>query len=115
MALSDLQGVTPASLNGMTKAAIIASILEGQTTTEVVRTPAPNGDNGTLVETTKNFASGAVIGSRETSWNYYVAGEVNEVLVIEKGAAGKETKRRTIKHYKDGRQPTLLKVAKEMI
>ena len=105
MALSDLQGKTPAELNAMTKANIIASILEGQTTSDVVRTATAKGDNSTLVEATRDLATGTVIGSRETSWTYYATGDVNEIVVVEKDAAAKEMSRRTVKHYKDGRQP----------
>ena len=105
MALSDLQGKTSTQLNAMTKATIIATILEGQTTTEIARTATTKGDNKTLVETTRDLGTGAVVGSKETSWSYYATGEVNEIVVVEKDAAAKEMSRRTVKHYKDGRQP----------
>jgi len=61
------------------------------------------------LETERDIETGAVLGSRLITWTYYETGEVDEIATIAMDAAGKETSRRIIKHYTDGRQPESIK------
>ena len=51
---------------------------------------------------------GDKLGGRRATWSYYETGEVDEITIVELDASGAETSRRTIKHFKDGRQPVVV-------
>lgn len=101
----DLTAKSAAQLNAMTKAQIVAAILDGTTMTETTRKPAANGDNGEQTEITRDAATGKTLGKRATTWSYYKSGEVDEITVQTYDAADKPTGGYVVKHFTDGRQP----------
>lgn len=50
-------------------------------------------------------ALGKKIGSQRAEWIYYGTGEVDIIIIIDRDANDTEVKRRTIKHFLDGKQP----------
>jgi hypothetical protein len=59
-------------------------------------------------ETVRDVETGAVVSGRRITWTYYKTGEVDTITIVETDAVGKETSRKIIKHYIDGRQPEVL-------
>jgi len=49
-------------------------------------------------------------GGRDITWTYYPTGEVDAITIEELDARGVVTAKRTIKHFKDGRQPITTEV-----
>ena len=62
------------------------------------------------VETERDLLSGDVLGSVVTTHSYYKTGEIQDIVVSERDAKDAETARRTIKHFADGKQPTVTAV-----
>jgi len=96
-------------LANMTKKQIIALIWSVAAPEDIVTTDAPtvvNGPHGPL-SSLQVFrdALGAKTGSRWATWSYYPAGPVDMITLEDLDAADVVTRRRTIKHYADGRQP----------
>ena len=102
----DLTQLTPAELDKLTKAELIAAILEDLTYSDVNLAKDKFGNNVELTETMKD-AYGVVVGGKTVRWTYYgdgSTGEVNEIITED----GKEIA--TVKHTLDGKQPTLKRV-----
>ena len=59
------------------------------------------------VETERDLLTGDVLGSVVTTHTYYKTGEIEDIVVSERDAKDAETARRTIKHFADGKQPTV--------
>lgn len=117
--MGELTMKTLTELNAMTKAQLIASIVEGVTETIPVATRLPDGRLLKIEETTKD-AYGVVKGRRKIDWTYYESESgkpVDEITTVEHDGLGKETNRIVIKHFTDGRQPVvgLLKVGQGQI
>ena len=98
--------LTLAELNKMTKANIIAAILEDQTYSDVNLVKDEHGNNVKMTEVVRN-AYGVVVGGKTVRWTYYdpKEGTVNEIITND----GKVED--TVKHTLDGKQPTLKRVA----
>lgn len=106
MNASDLQAMTPAQLQALTKAQIIAAILDGITDTALTR--AEDGPHGQLkrVDANRERLTGKVTGRSTTTWSYYpTSGCVDEITTVEANDKGKEISRRVVKHFTDGKQP----------
>jgi hypothetical protein len=90
----------------MTKADIIAAILEGVTRH---RREMEHDDQGNAVrmEETITDAYGELLGTRQGVWTYYNTGEVNVITMQEFDADHKLTGGYAVKHFRDGRQPIL--------
>lgn len=101
---------TLTELNAMTKAQLIASIVEGVTETIPVATRLEDGRLLSIEETTKD-AYGVVLGSRKMDYTYYEDHPdkpVDEIMTKQFDAQGTETKRWKVKHFTDGSQPVLV-------
>ena len=60
-------------------------------------------ESTTLVDTETNLR----VNKRETTWTYYATGEVNLITIKQYDANNALLHTKAIKHYKDGRQPTV--------
>jgi len=60
-------------------------------------------------ETVRDVETDAVISTKTIAWTYYKTGEVDTITIAEMNADGKETGKKVIKHYTDGRQPEVKK------
>ena len=89
-----------AELQAMTKAQLIAKLLEGQTEEKVTTEYYKNGEQKRQVRQVCDVASGKLLSTREATWTYYKAGPVDTITLTEGG------KVKTIKHFTDGRQPS---------
>ena len=102
----DLTQLTPTELDKLTKAGLIAAIVEGQridTSLPIERDKYGNAIR--QLQRTKD-AYGKVIEEKVIRWTYYgdgSTGEVNEIITED----AKE--RVTVKHTLDGAQPTLVR------
>lgn len=113
--LEELQGMTKGDIVGS-----IASQLGPMTKREIMEyllgidsyidrpsiTYAPDGQIASRVVITCNVL-GERIRNDETIYSYYPTGEIDTITIIEHDAEDNEIDRRTIKHYLDGRQPTV--------
>ena len=111
MTIADLETATQSlqDWDKLTKAKLKELCYQGETTTERTMTrDDKTGDNGVLTEVCRDLLTNAVVSRRVTRWTYFPTGEIDEIAVTEFDAQGKETKRPTIKHYRDGRQPELV-------
>ena len=50
----------------------------------------------------------AKLGGRVTMRDFYDAGEVNRIIISERDAGNNEIGKRTIKHFRNGRQPVMV-------
>ena len=66
-----------------------------------------DGQIASQSETVRDVETGVIIATKTIAWTYYKTGEVDTITVAETNADGKETGRKAIKHYTDGRQPEL--------
>ena len=69
------------------------------------RTYRKDGQIERQADAVRDVETGALISTRVITWSYYDTGEVDEITTIETDAKGKETLRRTVKHFLDGTQP----------
>lgn len=60
-------------------------------------------ESTTLVDAETNLQ----VSRRETTWTYYATGEVNVITNKTYDGANNLLRAKAIKHYKDGRQPTV--------
>ena len=67
-----------------------------------------DGQVESRIEVERDVETGARVGGRVTTWTYFPTGEVDTITISERNAADKETAKRVIKHFTDGRQPTVI-------
>lgn len=96
--MTDLTTLSPAQLDKMLKADIIAEILDGVTRSSRTFEHDAKGNVIGIEDTTTN-AYGKLLGIRIVEWTYYPGGEVDEITTTD----AKEWI--VVKHYTDGRQP----------
>ena len=102
MTIEDLTTLSPAQLNKMLKADIIAEILDGVTRSSATLDQDDKG-NAVRMEETTTDAYGKLLGTRIVEWTYYPGGEVDEITVTD------DKERVVVKHYTDGKQPIAIK------
>jgi len=66
-----------------------------------------DGQIASQSETVRDVETGVIIATKTIAWTYYKTGEVDTITIAETNADGKETGRKVIKHYTDGRQPEM--------
>jgi len=106
--ITDLTTKTLAQLQELTKAQLIAAILEGQTDTELE--DSEDGPHGQVrrVYLTTDRLTGKVLRRTRTDWSYHPNGDVDEITTVERDQDEKEIGRNRVKHHQDGREPELL-------
>lgn len=71
-----------------------------------VMTYTPSGQYASRIDVERENASAAQMSKKTTAWTYYDGdGAVDTIILVEYDANNVEKKRKTIKHYQDGRQP----------
>ena len=95
--IADLQSMTEADLNKLSKAEILDHIMQERSTSKVVRQV---GDKrGMLDYEIEHYDyKGKLTGSERTLTTYNQRGEVDVITKIERDGAGKEVARREIAH-----------------
>ena len=103
VAITDLADKRPDELQVLSKAQLIAAILEGQTDTE--REQSVDGPHGQVLRqhVVRDRATGAVIKRVRTEWTYRPNGDVDEIVTVERDKDGKQKGRQMVKHHQDGR------------
>lgn len=95
--------------NSMTKRQLILWLMESDVINiDPVRKYRPDGqiESETIIEVdTENAAQ---VRKRITAWTYYPTGEVDTITIKQYGGADTLLKTKAIKHYTDGRQPTVM-------
>lgn len=117
--------VTLAQLRSMTKAQIINKLSNWLTNNftkrqlilwlmdievmddEPVRTYRADGQITSETIVTKDTETNLQVSKREVTWTYYATGEVNLITIKQYDANNVLLHTKAIKHYKDGRQPTV--------
>ena len=89
------------------KAAIVSELLGTDRTSDVAVTYDDQKRIVKRVETERDLLTGDVLGGRVTTHSYYKSGEIQDIVVSERDAKDAETGGHTIKHFTDGRQPTV--------
>ena len=74
---------------------------------EPVRTYRADGQIASETIVTKDTETNLQVNKRETLWSYYPTGEVNVITTKQYDGANVLLHTKAIKHYKDGRQPTM--------
>ena len=59
--------------------------------------------------------TGVALGGRVTTWQYFATGEIRYIVISDRDAENVETRKRTIQHYRDGRQPVVSEQIQEEI
>ena len=103
--MTDLTQLTPAELDKLTKAELIAVIVEDQRIDASL--PIERDEYGNAIrqlQRTKD-AYGKVIEEKVITWTYYDAkeGTVDEIIIED------DKEQMVVKHYTDGRQPIMIK------
>ena len=117
--------VTLAQLRSMTKAKIIERLSTWLTKNmtkrqlilwlmdievmddEPIRTYREDGQITSETTVTKDTETNLQVNKREASWTYYATGEVNVITIKQYDSNNVLLHAKAIKHYKDGRQPTV--------
>ena len=91
-----------------TKREIVTELL-GQASTDdpVAITRDAKGRIIRRMEVERDLLTGDQVAATVTTNTYHPTGEIDSIVVSERDANDKETSRRTITHFTDGRQPTL--------
>lgn len=74
---------------------------------EPVRTYREDGQITSETTVTKDTETNLQVSKREVSWTYYATGEVNEITIKVYDGSNNLIRTKVIKHYTDGRQPTV--------
>ena len=74
---------------------------------EPIRTYREDGQITSETTVTKDTETNLQVSKREVSWTYYATGEVNVITTKQYDGANNLIHTKAIKHYKDGRQPTV--------
>ena len=91
-----------------TKRQIAAELLgQTQVSDRVAITRDAQGRITRRVEVQRDLLTGDRLGGRVTTRDFYDTGEVNRIVISERDTDNNETRRRTIKHFTDGRQPVV--------
>ena len=94
--------------NNMTKRQLILWLMDADIiTVEPVRKYLADGqiESETIIEV--DTETNAQVNKRVTSWTYYPTGEVDIITIKTYAGANALLKTKAIKHYTDGRQPTV--------
>lgn len=91
-----------------TKRELITDLLgQAQVADRVAITRDGQGRITRRVEVERDLLTGDRLGGRVTTHDFYDTGEVNRIVISERDADNEETARRTIKHFRGGRQPVV--------
>ena len=95
----------------LSKKQLIELIFErsGEFSDTPVLTRRADGQLSGYVQTSRD-ALGMKLGSRLISNSYYATGEVDVIKIETLDASDTVVRTKTIKHYKDGRQPTVTEI-----
>ena len=74
---------------------------------EPVRTYRADGQISSETIVTKDTETNLQVNKRVVTWTYYATGEVNVITIKQYDANNVLLHTKAIKHYKDGRQPTV--------
>lgn len=74
---------------------------------EPVRTYRADGQITSETIVTKDTETNLQVNKRELTWTYYATGEVNVITIKQYDSNNVLLHTKAIKHYKDGRQPTV--------
>jgi hypothetical protein len=74
---------------------------------EPIRTYRADGQIASETIVTKDTGTNLQVNKREATWTYYATGEVNVITIKQYDANNVLLHTKAIKHYKDGRQPTV--------
>ena len=85
----------------MTKRDLLIAAYGSDKTIETDSTYRKDKQIESQTSTLKDIETNEVILTRTITWTYYPKGEVDEITITENGKA------KIIKHYVDGRQPTV--------
>ena len=113
--LPDLTTKTLAQLQAQlvpTKRAALIAINGSDRVSNVATISRKDGQIERQAEAVRDVETDALILTRTITWTYYEkekGAPVDTIMIVETDSAGKETSRKAIKHYLDGRQPEVLK------
>ena len=94
--------------NNFTKRQLILWLMDMDVMTiEPVRTYRADGQIESETTITVDTETNAQVNKRVTTWTYYATGEVNVITIKQYYGSNNLLHTKAIKHYKDGRQPTV--------
>jgi hypothetical protein len=94
--------------NNMTKRQLILWLMNMDVIDiEPVRTYRADGQIESETTITVGTETNAQVNKRVTTWTYYATGEVNVITIKQYDGSNNLLHTKAIKHYKDGRQPTV--------
>jgi len=99
-------------LNTYSKAQIVTWLLNNAVTYPG-NSSVTYGTNGQIASQTDinyDLNTGLQTNGKKVTWTYYATGEVNMITIQTLDANNNVTQTKTIQHYTDGRQPTVVTV-----
>ena len=94
--------------NNMTKRQLILWLMDIEVMDdEPIRTYREDGQITSETIVTKDTGTNLQVNKREVTWSYYPTGEVDEIIIQNYDSNNALIKNKTVKHYIDGRQPTM--------
>ena len=112
--LPDLKTKTLAQLQAQlvpTKRAALIAINGSDRVSSMATVSRKDGQVESQTEAVRDVETDALILTRTITWTYYEkekGAPVDTIMIVETDSAGKETSRKAIKHYPDGRQPEVI-------
>ena len=115
--LEQLRGMTKAQIinklstwltNNFTKRQLILWLMDIEVMdNEPIRTYRADGQIASETIVTKDPETNLQVSKRVVTWTYYATGEVDIITIKQYDNNDALLRTKTIKHYKDGRQPTV--------
>jgi len=94
--------------NNMTKRQLILWLMDIEVMDdEPIRTYREDGQITSETTVTKDTATNLQVNKRVVTWSYYPTNEVNVITIKTYDGANNLLRTKAIKHYTDGRQPTV--------
>lgn len=94
--------------NNMTKRQLILWLMDMEVIQiDPIRTYRADGQIESETTITVDTEANAQVNKRVTTWTYYATGEVNVITIKQYDGSNNLLHTKAIKHYKDGRQPTV--------
>lgn len=72
-----------------------------------IRTFAADGQVLTEIDVDRDAETNAMIGGTSRTYTYYPSGEIDTIVISARDASNTEIRRKTIRHYLNGDQPTV--------
>lgn len=108
MNAAQIRAALVAARAGKSKRELLIDLLDGDRySDDPIRAYMPDGQifSETFIE--RDIETGLQVAAQVVTHTYYPTGEIDTIVISTRDASNVEIARKTIKHYRDGSQPTV--------